>query len=391
MRVGFLSLKFRKEFILHTLLFLLLSLLFTGLVFANNNAYTINSSITVSSTSVPADGSTTATISVTVQDSLKNKLAGDHVTLTSTKDSGLTINGGAVGSGEFTAATDSNGNVTFTVSSSNPSPGTVTFTAKDTSDSPPVNLGSVNITFTASALAPKYSCTDGAPGSTSQLTSAVANSSNQITLTWTDASNPVSLYLIAYGISAGQYIYGNPNVGRQGTTSYTVGSLSVGTKYYFAVKAVNGCKPGSFSNELSATTKGGIIVNTPTPTQTQTQIQTPSVDTSLNTSIKDTITPTATPAPSQNVESTPAPAPKQSLIGGVFASKIFDAFVGVFVFVVIGGFVYWKRKKGRDKSITDIEKNQLQENLEKPNPWLPLIDMFRTRQIVLSMENFPML
>lgn len=365
MRVDLLSLKILKELLLRTLLFLLLSLLFPGLVFANNNADTINSSITVSSGSVPADGVTTATISVNVQDSLKNKLAGDHVTLTSTSDSGLVINGGAVGSDNFTAATDSNGNVTFTVSSSNPSPGTDTFTATDISDSPPVNLGSVSIMFIASALAPKYSCNDGAPGGTPKLTSAVASSSNQIKLTWTDASNPVSSYLIAYGVSSGQYTYGNPNVGRQGTTSYTVGSLSAGTRYYFAVKAINGCKSGSFSNEISATTTGGIIAATPTPIPTSTPTQAPSVDTSLNTNLQDGITPTNTPAPSQNVESTPTPAPKQSLIAGVFTSKIFYGFVGVFVFVVIGGFVYWKRKKDRDKLIADIEKKSIADRFGK--------------------------
>jgi hypothetical protein len=59
-------------------------------------------------------------------------------------------------------------------------------------------------------------------------------------------------------------------MGGQGTTSYTVGNLATGKKYYFVVRAGNGCTPGTFSNELSA-----VAGETPTPTPAPTDTPTP--------------------------------------------------------------------------------------------------------------------
>lgn len=333
------------------LAFLFLSIIFALFLFifspiavlANNNADIVNSSISVSSTSIPADGSTTATISVTVQDSLKNLLAGDRITLTNTsKDSGLVINGGTVGANDFTGATDSNGKVTFTVSSRNISPGIDTFTITDISDVPPVTLGSVNILFTPSALAPNASCSDGAPGSAPQLTSAIATGSQQITLTWTQAADPVSYYLIAYGITSGKYIYGNSNVGGRGTSSYTVDNLAKGTTYYFVVRAGNGCAPGGFSKELSATTLGAVVANTPTPTQMPSA---KSSNTSSQDSQPEEITPTFTPTSIPIPTLTPMPS-IPTLIAGLSITKFLTyLFLCILILGGLGGFIYWKYKK----------------------------------------------
>lgn len=343
----------KRLFVLFSALFFFFAL-FALPVFANNNADTSESTLSVSPSTIPADGSTTATISIQVKDGSGNTLSGDHVTLTSTTDSGLVINSEAMGSTSSTAATDSNGNVTFTVKSSNPSPGTDTFTAADVSDSPAVPLGSnnsVSVNFTASALAPSSSCSDQTPG-TPVITSAVASGSNQIILTWTDASDPVSSYFLSYGVATGQYIYGNPNVGPQGTTSYTVGNLATGTTYYLALKAVNGCAPGSYSNEISAAA-GGVV--TPAP-----------ADTANSTSQIDT-TPSDTPAPSDTPTPTPTdtPAPAKTA-----ESSKTNTLIYVILFVLVFGgvcvFVSWKYQNRKQKHEDTAENNGNQQEKNLP-------------------------
>jgi hypothetical protein len=277
--------------------------------------------------------------------------------LTSSGDSGLVINGGSVGSDTATATTDSNGNVSFTVSSNNPNPGADTFTASDTSDNPAIPLGSnasVTVTFTSIVTPTPSSCNDQAPA-TPQLTSAVANNDNQITLTWTDAADPVSYYLISYGLTSGQYIYGNPNVGGQGTTSYTVNNLAAGTTYYFVVRAVNGCTPGSSSNEVSATTTGGVIAATPTPVS--------SVEAASDTNIQNDITPTDTPTPTVTPTATPTPAP--TLVAGTSKTQML-IYIIVFILVVggIGWFIYWKHEKNLKKTSAEPNKSAEETNTE---------------------------
>lgn len=96
------------------------------------------------------------------------------------------------------------------------------------------------------------------PGSAPVLQSAIAGV-NSVTLFWSEAADPVSYYLVAYGISPNNSTYGNSNVGGKGTTSYTVTNLSGGTSYCFIVRAGNGCGPGDFSNQICTTPFGGFL------------------------------------------------------------------------------------------------------------------------------------
>jgi len=104
-------------------------------------------------------------------------------------------------------------------------------------------------------------CNDGKPGSAPSLISAYSTAPNSITLHWTKANGPVSYYLLTFGSKSGEQQYGSPNIGNEDTTTFTVSSLSGGKRYYFKVRAGNGCKPGDYSNEVSAAVTGGYIAS----------------------------------------------------------------------------------------------------------------------------------
>jgi hypothetical protein len=106
-------------------------------------------------------------------------------------------------------------------------------------------------------------CNDTKPDSAPTLLSAIAGV-NSVALKWSKAANPVSYYLVTYGLSSGTQQFGNPNVGGSDTTTYTVSGLSGGARYYFKVRAGNGCTPGNYSNELSAVPTGVKVGGLPT-------------------------------------------------------------------------------------------------------------------------------
>lgn len=103
-------------------------------------------------------------------------------------------------------------------------------------------------------------CNDTKPGSAPVLLSAKVTGNNEVTLQWIEAQSPVSYYLVAYGYSADQMLFGNPNIGGNGTTSYRVSGLSGGLTYYFKVRAGDGCMPGDFSNSLSVSVPGSKLI-----------------------------------------------------------------------------------------------------------------------------------
>ncbi|MFA6017455.1 MAG: Ig-like domain-containing protein [Patescibacteria group bacterium] len=303
-------------------LILFSSLLFINKTLANNLPDRNHSSLSVSS-SVPADGQTTAIVTVTLKDSSGNPIVGDSVTLSDPNNSGATIT-------SISATTDSSGHALFSIKSTKDQTDSLNVT-DTTSNTTFSSLG--QITFTKSSTITPTGCQDPTPGNAPKLESAIGNGINQIKLTWKAATNPVTRYLVSYGVSSGKYIYGNPNVGGQGTTTYTVGSLSQNTKYYFVVQAANGCSSGSVSNEVSSTTS--LPIPTQKPSITITGNQKNVISTIVPTKIN--VRPSDSPTPSIDIKPTTIlPIPAQIPRPGISNAKILY-FVASFIVIIITG------------------------------------------------------
>ncbi|OGD10453.1 hypothetical protein A2397_02475 [Candidatus Amesbacteria bacterium RIFOXYB1_FULL_44_23] len=106
--------------------------------------------------------------------------------------------------------------------------------------------------------APTWSCTAAKPAA--PVVTSVVRSATTAQITWTAVANATH-YVISYGTEPGKYIYGVPNTGK--VTSYVVGSLVPGTRYYFVVIAVNDCMPSdpSTSGQVlgASTTRGDVL------------------------------------------------------------------------------------------------------------------------------------
>lgn len=296
--------------------------LFPTPVFANAPPDLAHSSLSVSSV-VPADGQTPVTVTVTLKNTSNNPVTGDTVTLKDPDDGSAVIT-------PASTTTDGAGIAVFKIISIYP--GTYQLNITDTTANTPLN-GLGNVIFNPTSG--NYPCTNPAPGSTPKLSLAQQISASQITLSWTKSSDPVSHYLVAYGISSGQYQYGNPRIGGRNVTAFTIDALSPNTKYYFIIKAVNGCMPGNNSNELSETTlpKGKIItVSAPIPTIKVQPNPTITSSKSAETIIKPTLALTLTAIP---LQITPIALSSNKAEINAFVIGL------VIAFVILGVVSYW--------------------------------------------------
>jgi hypothetical protein len=138
------------------------------------------STVTASPTSVPADGSTTSTITVTLNDAFTNPVSGKTVTLAQTSGPGTPTISAASG------PSSSSGVVTFTVTSTNA--GADVFTATDATDSLQITQ-TATVTFTAGAVTAAQSAVTASP----TTVPADGSTTSTITVTLNDAyNNPVS-------------------------------------------------------------------------------------------------------------------------------------------------------------------------------------------------------
>ena len=282
------------------------------------------STYTSPASSIPADGITTGTITINLKDSDHNFVTGDNITLFSSNDSKAVFNNNQI--------TGASGNATFTITST--TVGITKVTLKDIT-----NAATFTDWFTVTFYPATLGCTNvpAAP----ILTGVTSNSSYTATLTWADSPNPVSNYLVAYGLASGKYIYGKTNIGAQGTTAFTVGSLSGNKKYYFAVAASNNCGASGYSNEMSVVVKP--LPATPKPTPVVTATPVPTVTPQGAVSNTPVATPTGTPEP---VITTPTP---ETATAGSSTLKTVGTIFAVLGFVIIGFLlailIMTKRKK----------------------------------------------
>jgi len=115
----------------------------------------------------------------------------------------------------------------------------------------------------SSAVVESYStdeCSGQAPGYRAPwIYGAIPQSSSSIKLFMTDGDQPINKYLLIYGEDPGVYKYGTEDMGGYGGgfKQYVVSDLKPGITYYFKVVGKNGCKFGSWSNEMRMSTLGG--------------------------------------------------------------------------------------------------------------------------------------
>lgn len=144
-------------------------------------------------------------------------------------------------------------------------------------------------------------CGDQVGVKASWLYGAIAQDSGSVLLYFTPADNPVSKYVLEYGTKSGDYPYGVQDMGvnARGQMTFLVKSLSPNTTYYFRVRGGNGCATGSWSNEISATTRPVFstnnldivsselnVVNNPTPTLSQNEEIKPTVFNGYDVKVK---------------------------------------------------------------------------------------------------------
>jgi len=111
---------------------------------------------------------------------------------------------------------------------------------EETGDNP------LNISDNPSSNQGTAQCTNSAPDAPTHLV-AYRNTNGSIRLTWDHTISDHTGYLIAFGISSGNYQYGAPDVSNVST--YTVEGLTPGAQYCFYVRSLNGCMPGGRTPE----------------------------------------------------------------------------------------------------------------------------------------------
>ena len=267
--------KVSKILLLIPLILVVFSLI--PLAYAGNPPDAAHSSL--NATEVLADGVTQSTITVVLEDSSGNPLAGDTVQISNTSDPTLTI-------ATSSAVLDASGSATFTATST--TAGTDPIDVTDTTTSTLLSdLGNIifdpvvtptpttaptttpsstpSSSSSSSSNSTNTSCTNTAPSDAPNLYQ-VTSSNGSATLYFSPPSAGFDSFTISYGLDAKADSY-NANL-IQGPTSgaltYTVNALTPDTIYYFKVRANSGCAPGPWSSVVNSNSgSGGGTTSTP--------------------------------------------------------------------------------------------------------------------------------
>lgn len=115
----------------------------------------------------------------------------------------------------------------------------------------------------------------------------------QYQLYW-DKADKASSWTVGFGTQPGKYIYGQSNFGDSNSRNLIINTFS-NKKFYFAVKANNGCMPGDWSNEWKVGT--GSTISTVATTGT---VKTVTPVVKKTTTVKE-VAPTVTKTPAKAV------------------------------------------------------------------------------------------
>jgi len=219
-----------------------------ALAYAGNPPDAGHSSLTA--TEVPAGG-TQSTITVTLQDSSGTPLAGDTVKLSNTTDNTIVFS-------PATATLDASGSATFNAASSQP--GTDSIDVIDTTTNTTLTaLGQV--VFDPSPTPASPQCTSTPPSSAPNLYQVVAVK-DSATVYFAPPSSNFDGFTISYGLDSNADTYNATfSQGNTGAAvKYTINSLTPNTKYYFKVRANNGCATGPWSNVVNSSNQTSLPI-----------------------------------------------------------------------------------------------------------------------------------
>lgn len=116
--------------------------------------------------------------------------------------------------------------------------------------------GSTSSSNNSSASPGQFVCSATAPSEAPNLFQVNVLSGSEVLLYYSPGGNPSDHYVLEYGESSGNYVYGVTYIPKQGdwVQSFSVASLQAKKRYYFRIRAANGCADGLWSNEISAVT-----------------------------------------------------------------------------------------------------------------------------------------